>query len=193
VWHADDVNAAWHALILDTRAYAHHCATLCSQMIHHDPYGAEDPDRRARYLATILNYNAKFSQEPSQAFWPPASAMQPHVHACAHSHACNPATQDAQAQAQPQPSAEALAVSQAESARRVKAKALAPTFAQAEADIQAKALGPAGQPSDPAAPRATSMCDTARLMMHTVPTHIVPDRQADNTRTNFHINGIDMI
>lgn len=68
---AELVNAAWHALVLDTFTYGQFCTALGNQMIHYNPYGASDADQVQRYARTLALYRSIFHQDPPPAFWPP--------------------------------------------------------------------------------------------------------------------------
>lgn len=59
--------------MLDTRAYAAHCTALCGAHLHHNPYGAEEPEQAARYAATLAAYDAHFPEAPCATFWPTAA------------------------------------------------------------------------------------------------------------------------
>lgn len=48
---SEQVDAFWHAHILDTRRYASDCETIFGYVLHHDPYvGIDGPEDEARLL-----------------------------------------------------------------------------------------------------------------------------------------------
>ncbi len=64
------VDAVWHQLILDTRAYAEFCQGAAGQFIHHKPAGKQPPDQPSMsYVEFAQLYRDEFGQEPPEAIW----------------------------------------------------------------------------------------------------------------------------
>lgn len=69
------VDELWHALILDTKAYADFCKQFCPQdhFLHHRPSGRDEEDQGPRYLATYLlvrHYYVPEERAERATYWP---------------------------------------------------------------------------------------------------------------------------
>ncbi len=61
---SEQVDAFWHAHILDTRRYAGDCERIFGYILHHDPYvGIDGPEDEARLLAMAAVSDALSRQE----------------------------------------------------------------------------------------------------------------------------------
>ncbi|WP_244222537.1 glycine-rich domain-containing protein [Cupriavidus lacunae] len=61
---SEQVDAFWHAHILDTRRYAGDCEHIFGYVLHHDPYvGIDGPDDEARLLAMAAASDALSTRE----------------------------------------------------------------------------------------------------------------------------------
>ena len=70
---SDDMDAVWHAHILDTRAYRECCELLLGPngSIDHDPYGSEDPHvRKARRSFAMISFHSIFGEHPKRGWGP---------------------------------------------------------------------------------------------------------------------------
>ena len=70
------VDLAWHAHLLDTRAYMRDCDALFGEYLHHAPtydLAAEKDEMRTAYERTLRAYRAAFG-EPDPAVWPSPAA-----------------------------------------------------------------------------------------------------------------------
>jgi hypothetical protein len=66
-----ELDAVWHEVVLNTRAYATICERVCGHFVHHTTLSASDAsvDRRSRVDSTVLRYRKRFREEPDEAVW----------------------------------------------------------------------------------------------------------------------------
>jgi len=86
---SDDMDAVWHAHILDTRSYRECCELLLGPngSIDHDPYGSEDPRvRQARRSFAMMSFHSIFGEHPKQG-WGPDEAVEAEARARREAHA----------------------------------------------------------------------------------------------------------
>lgn len=70
---SEQVDAFWHAHILDTRRYASDCERIFGYVLHHDPYvGIDGPEDEARLHAMAAASDALSMQEFGSALTPAA-------------------------------------------------------------------------------------------------------------------------
>ena len=64
------IDKVWHLHVLDTRAYAADCQSLCGRMIHHDIDGGQDAAARDKRIAsTKMALGARFGDSFDAEMW----------------------------------------------------------------------------------------------------------------------------
>ena len=64
------IDKVWHLHVLDTRAYAADCQSLCGRMIHHDIDGGQDAAARDKRIAsTKMALRARFGDSFDAKMW----------------------------------------------------------------------------------------------------------------------------
>ena len=68
-----EVDSFWHTFVLFTVRYAKFCQAVAGHFIHHIPGDDMTDDAataRARYAATLRDYQLAFGQAPDPSIWP---------------------------------------------------------------------------------------------------------------------------
>ena len=66
-----ELDALWHEVVLNTKAYASICDRVCGHFVHHTTLSASDAwlERRSRVDDTVLRYRKRFREEPDEEVW----------------------------------------------------------------------------------------------------------------------------
>ncbi|HOB01096.1 MAG TPA: hypothetical protein PLJ16_06775 [Casimicrobium huifangae] len=89
-----EVDSFWHTFVLFTVRYAKFCQAVAGHFIHHIPGDDMTDDAataRARYAATLRDYQLAFGQAPDPSIWPRSVAAGNDSDAGPCVHDCTPA------------------------------------------------------------------------------------------------------